>query len=73
MDRIATCIRLAAADNNLEVPSYAAASNIIGLGLKECISELFPSVAQSDADRFAATYHGWHHSYRPECPVPEQS
>lgn len=56
MDRIATCIRLAAADNNLEIPSYAAASNIIGLGLKECINELFPSVVQPDADRFAASY-----------------
>ena len=56
VDRIATCIRLAAADNGLAVPSYAAASDIIGLGLKECIDQLFPGLAESDAEHFAVAY-----------------
>jgi phosphoglycolate phosphatase len=56
VDRIATCIRLAAADNGLAVPSYAAASDIIGLGLKECIDQLFPGLAESDAEHFAVSY-----------------
>lgn len=56
MDRIATSIRLAAADHGLAVPSYAAASDVIGLGLKECIDQLFPGLADSDAEQFAALY-----------------
>ena len=56
MDRIATCIRRAAVDNNLAVPSYAAASDIIGLGLKECIDQLFPGLPESDANEFAVSY-----------------
>jgi phosphoglycolate phosphatase len=56
VDRIATSIRLAAADHGLSVPSYAEASDVIGLGLKECIDQLFPGLANSDAEQFAALY-----------------
>lgn len=40
--QIVQCIQAAAADLGLSVPSHAAASNIIGLGLTEAIEQLFP-------------------------------
>ena len=40
---ISTCIQYAAKQQGLPVPSFAEASNIIGLGLKEAVSYLFPS------------------------------
>ena len=39
---ISTCIQYAAKQQGLPVPSFAEASNIIGLGLKEAVSFLFP-------------------------------
>ena len=40
---ISTCIQYAAKQQGLAVPSFAEASNIIGLGLKEAVSFLFPN------------------------------
>jgi phosphoglycolate phosphatase len=40
---ISTCIQYAAKQQGLAVPSFAEASNIIGLGLNEAVSFLFPN------------------------------
>lgn len=42
LERIALCLQLSAADAGLPEPSLAAARNIVGLGLDEVMSELFP-------------------------------
>jgi phosphoglycolate phosphatase len=39
---ISTCIQYAAKQQGLPVPTFAEASNIIGLGLREAVSYLFP-------------------------------
>lgn len=44
LSRIALCLQLSAADVGLPEPSLAAAKNIVGLGLDEVMSELFPGV-----------------------------
>ncbi len=43
LSRIALCLQLSAADAGLPEPSLASAKNIVGLGLDEVMSELFPS------------------------------
>ena len=43
LSRIALCLQLSAADAGLPEPSLAAAKNIVGFGLDEVMSELFPS------------------------------
>lgn len=40
--RIVACIRNAATDTDLPVPSHAQARDIIGLGLNEAVARLFP-------------------------------
>ena len=42
VSRIAHCIQDAAREHDLKVPTFDEAANIIGLGLKEAISQLFP-------------------------------
>ena len=54
--RIVTCIQRAALDVRLPVPSQAAASNIIGLGLLEAVQRLFPTVDDREVDRLAEAY-----------------
>ena len=43
-DNIIECVREAAKDLSLEVPSDDAIRNIIGLGLKEAVTEMFPGI-----------------------------
>lgn len=40
--RIASCLRSAARDLELPIPTWEAAKDIIGLGLPEAIAKLFP-------------------------------
>lgn len=42
--RIVTCMQLAASDTGQPVPEDAAARNIIGLGMREAVSALFPQL-----------------------------
>ncbi|MGB1984086.1 MAG: HAD family hydrolase [Porticoccaceae bacterium] len=57
---ISTCIQYAAKQQGLAVPSFAEASNIIGLGLKEAVSFLFPNaddqVVASVVQSYSAYY-----------------
>ena len=42
VSRIAHCIQVAAKEHNQAIPSFDEAANIIGLGLNEAVSRLFP-------------------------------
>jgi len=54
--RIVACMRAAAEDLEVEVPGHEAVREIIGLGLREAVAELFPSLdsaaVQGLADRY---------------------
>lgn len=54
--RIAHCIQLAAADNNLTIPSRKDASHIIGLGLPEATRYLFPTLDNQQRTAFTVSY-----------------
>ncbi|MDG0968824.1 MAG: HAD-IA family hydrolase [Porticoccaceae bacterium] len=54
--RIAHCIQLAAADNDLTIPSRKEASHIIGLGLPEATRYLFPALNDQQSAEFTASY-----------------
>ena len=54
--KIANCIRAAARDVGLPEPSIAAAKNIIGLGLQECMQILFPMADESDRTNMVDRY-----------------
>ncbi len=56
VSRISTCIQLAAEDHSLPVPDFNAAKNIIGLGLKEAVAQLFPQASAELVGAFSATY-----------------
>ncbi len=43
-DNIIECVREAAKDLGLEIPSDDTVRNIIGLGLKEAVTEMFPGI-----------------------------
>lgn len=58
---ISTCIQHAAKQQGLPVPSFAEASNIIGLGLKEAVSFLFPD---ADDQVIAGVVHSYSDYYR---------
>ena len=51
---IVECIRQASAEAGLPVPEPAAASNIIGLGLREAIAVLFGSLSDSQYELLTA-------------------
>lgn len=53
---IAECIQLTAADCGLDVPSTEAAKHIIGLGIRDSIQYLFPSMAPDALEQFAQRY-----------------
>ncbi len=53
---IAACIQAACADMNLPVPSRAAASHVIGLGLREALAHLHPGLPEADHPRLADHY-----------------
>ena len=56
MEKISRCIRLAAADAGLTVPSRESAADIIGLGLVEATNQLFPGLDPADANAFTKLY-----------------
>ena len=53
---IAECIQLAARDLAFSVPTLVQAKSIIGLGLLQSTSTLFPELSESDRTRFAARF-----------------
>jgi phosphoglycolate phosphatase len=53
---IATCIQHAAKEQGLPEPSFAEASNIIGLGLKEAVAYLFPDADDTVVAAVAQSY-----------------
>ena len=67
--RIASCIQLAAAENQLNVPSRENAADIIGLGLPEATNRLFPGIGEGQAARFTASYSA---QFRSQDSVPCQ-
>ena len=56
VSRIARCIQLSASDHQLPAPSFDQAKDIIGLGLREAILQLFPHVTDDLVSAFAMTY-----------------
>lgn len=58
---IVECIRQASVEAGLTVPEPAAASNIIGLGLREAIAVLFGSLSESQYQLLTARYR--HHYF----------
>ena len=56
LSRIALCLQLSAADAGLPEPSLAAAKNIVGLGLDEVMSELFPSAGSATRVELRTSY-----------------
>ena len=58
---IVECICLASAEAGLTVPEPAAASNIIGLGLREALAVLFGSLSESQYELLTARYR--HHYF----------
>lgn len=55
---IVNCIQAASRDMGLPEPSRAAASHIIGLGLRQALETLFPALPESDYPRLVAAYRG---------------
>jgi len=53
---IVACIQQASADLGWTVPSRAAASHIIGLGLKEAVATLFPELPESEHPKLVERY-----------------
>lgn len=56
VSRIARCIQLSAGDHLLPAPSFDQAKDIIGLGLREAILQLFPHATDDLVSAFAMTY-----------------
>ena len=54
--KIANCLRASARDFDLVEPSVAAAKNVIGLGLDECMQILFPSANLELRQRLVERY-----------------
>jgi len=54
--RIVTCMQLAAADTGQPVPEDAAARNIIGLGMREAVSTLFPQLEAAQVNGIIDAY-----------------
>lgn len=53
---IAGCIRSAASDLGLAVPTIEQASHVIGLGLRDALSHAVPGLALDRAEEFSARY-----------------
>lgn len=56
LSRIALCLQLSAADVGLPEPSFAAAKNIVGLGLDEVMQVLFPGVDSATTANLRSAY-----------------
>lgn len=54
--RIVTCMQKAAADADVLVPQAAAVRDIIGLGMREAVDQLFEQPADREAERIIDAY-----------------
>lgn len=68
-ERIIACVRAAAIDLDLGAPDDAAIRNIIGLGLREAVSTLFPGSDDSEVERVGQRYR---HHYLKQDKTPSQ-
>ncbi|MGK2915556.1 MAG: HAD family hydrolase, partial [Porticoccaceae bacterium] len=58
LQRIATCLQLAARDVSLPVPSLSAAKDIVGLGMHEALEQLFPGIGRDAVRALRESYAG---------------
>lgn len=65
---IIDCMRQSAMDANLPVPSQQAASQIIGLGMREAVRVLFGDLAPTDYQRLTERYR--HHYFAQDEATP---
>lgn len=56
VQRIADCLQLAAADQRLPIPSVEAAREIVGLGMREALEQLFPGIEEKQVLRLRDSY-----------------
>lgn len=68
---ISACIQAASADMNLPIPSRAAASHVIGLGLREALAHLFPGLPEDQYPVLADHYRRHFLSQDHEIPLFE--
>ncbi len=64
--KIAACIRSAAADLELTVPTLEQASHVIGLGLLDALAHAVPGLATERAEEFSARYRHHYLACEPE-------
>ncbi len=67
--RILACMRAAAEDARVPIPSEDAAREIIGLGLREAVRVLFPTANEALVDSVVAGYRR-HYLHQNETPTP---
>lgn len=60
VSRIAHCIQVAAKENGQNVPTFDEAANIIGLGLNEAVSQLFPEADMQLVAKITASYSAYY-------------
>jgi len=65
--RIVNCLRKAAMDAGMDDQTDDFFSNVIGLGLREAIQQLFPRASQTEVENMTDTYrhHYLHHDQTP--------
>ena len=56
VQRIGYCLRLAAHDQQLPIPSPEAAREIVGLGMREALEQLFPGIESDQVTRLRDSY-----------------
>ena len=56
VSRIVNCIQLAAADHQMPAPTFDQAKDVIGLGLREAVGQLFPDAEQALIEEFSLSY-----------------
>ena len=60
VSRIAHCIQVAAKENGQKIPSFDEAADIIGLGLIEAVSQLFPQADEQLVNKITASYSAYY-------------
>ncbi|MBQ0800059.1 MAG: HAD-IA family hydrolase [Porticoccaceae bacterium] len=56
IERIAHCLQLAADDEGLPIPSLAEGRDIVGLGMREALEQLFPGIESDQVTRLRDSY-----------------
>ena len=56
LERIVTCLQIAADDVGLPIPTREAGTDIIGLGLQEALAQLFPAAEAVELESMRASY-----------------